>query len=90
VAHAIEAITATYTVLNTPEMVANRVLMPGLFWYIIIVGLGLPIASVVQFAMAAWWQSKRIAYAALGVLALIVANLIGIGLINVIRRWLAI
>jgi hypothetical protein len=37
VAHAIEAITATYTVLNTPEMVANRVLMPGLFWYIIIV-----------------------------------------------------
>jgi hypothetical protein len=40
--------------------------------------------------MAAWWQSKRFAYAALGVLALIVANLIGIGLINVIRRWLAI
>lgn len=87
---AIEAITATYTVLNTPEMVANRVLTPGLFWYIAIVGLGLPIASVVLFAIAAWWQSKPFAYAALVVLALMVANLVGIGLINVTRRWLAI
>ena len=79
---------ASVDALTRPEMVARRLLSPGLFWATTVVALGLPVTSLLLFGIASWRRSKPFACAGLGAIGLIALYILCIFLIGTIRRWI--
>jgi hypothetical protein len=72
--------------LGRPGMVERRERDPGLFWFAVLIGSGLPILSVILLGWASWRRSGRWALVALIPIGLMVVGIVGVRFYGLYRR----
>jgi hypothetical protein len=69
-----------------PNLVERRERDPGLFWFVVLIGSGLPILSVILLGWASWRRSGRWALLALVPLGLMLVAILGLRFYGLYRR----